>query len=337
VSSPPRTLHVANGTATTTLIGEAGIPGVSSIWADPLHEGPVPGDVSDERLIEIRAAYLAGHESSPQAAAEIAEELRRWRAAIDDDSAFDELVLWFEHDLFDQLNLIQVLSRIARKRPRPTAVSLICIGSFPGRQSFKGLGELTPGELTSLLETRLPVTEPQYALAERTWDAYRAPDPRPLQDLVRGDTSALPFLALALRRHFEEFPWTSDGLSRTERRVLELASPGPIDVRSAFDRMHDDETAFYIADGSFWTVVTELAAGIEPLVVLDVESTGSLPRHGTITLTDTSRSILTGQADRVTRCGIDRWLGGVHLTGHGPTWRWDSARSHIVRIPGEPR
>jgi hypothetical protein len=337
VSSPPRTLHVANGTATTTLIGEAGIPGVSSIWADPLHEGPVPGNVSDERLIEIRAAYLAGHEGSPQSASEIAEELRRWRAAIDDDSAYDELILWFEHDLFDQLNLIQVLSRIARKRPRPKAVSLICIGSFPGRQSFKGLGELTPGELTSLLETRLPVTEPQYALAERTWDAYRAPDPLPLQDLVRGDTSALPFLALALRRYFEEFPWTSDGLSRTERRVLELASPGPIDVRSAFDRMHDDETAFYIADGSFWTVVTELAAGIEPLVALDVESTGSLPRHGTITLTDTGRSILTGQADRVTRCGIDRWLGGVHLTGHGPTWRWDSARSHIVGIPGEPR
>jgi hypothetical protein len=32
-------------------------------------------------------------------------------------------------------------------------------------------------------------------------------------------TESLPFLAAALRRHLEEFPWTTDGLSRTERQI----------------------------------------------------------------------------------------------------------------------
>ena len=52
-------LHVANGHSTTGTIREAGIPGLLSIWADPLHEGPVPGDISDEELIDVRASHLA--------------------------------------------------------------------------------------------------------------------------------------------------------------------------------------------------------------------------------------------------------------------------------------
>ena len=45
-STATRFLHVANGTCTTKLIEAAGIPGALSIWADPLHDGPVPGGQS---------------------------------------------------------------------------------------------------------------------------------------------------------------------------------------------------------------------------------------------------------------------------------------------------
>jgi hypothetical protein len=122
-----RFLHVANGTATTDLIHAAGIPGSTSIWADPLHEGPVPARLTDEALLEVRARHLAGNDSGAALADTIAE-LRRWRQAIDDRASSDELVLWYEHDLFDQLNLIQLLARIGHERALdPTRVSLICI------------------------------------------------------------------------------------------------------------------------------------------------------------------------------------------------------------------
>ena len=71
--------------------------------------------------------------------------------------------------------------------------------------------------------TRAPVTDAQLALATRAWSAFRAPDPREIERLLETDTTPLPFLAPALRRHLEELPWTADGLSRTERRILELA------------------------------------------------------------------------------------------------------------------
>src|SRR5205823_7476541 len=110
----------------------------------------------------------------------------------------DELILWYEHDLFDQLNLIQLLTWI-REHLRPAKpVTLVCIGSFPGRPQFKGLGELTPDELASLFETRQPIDDAQYSLAELAWQAFRESTPEALDALARSNTAALPYLANAV-------------------------------------------------------------------------------------------------------------------------------------------
>jgi hypothetical protein len=317
-----RFLHVANGGATTNTIRKAGIAGTLSHWADVLTEGPVPA-VPDEELLRIRAGQLA-----PEGAFdEVVEELRGWRAAIDNDSAYDELILWYEHDLFDQLNLIQVLSWIGRNGSPSRRVSLICIGSFPGRPSFKGLGELTPAELASLLPARQPVSGGAYALAAAAWDAFRSPDPRRIEELLRDDTSALPFLAPAFQRYLEEFPSTVDGLSRSERRLLELVTNGPAEIRDMFPLMHRGETAFYITDGAFWTLLCDLRSLSPPLLAVTADGweREQLPR-GTVALTDTGREVLAGTIDRIRCCGLDRWLGGVHLGGTHPEWRWDPTK-----------
>jgi hypothetical protein len=365
-TSTTRFLHVANGTSTTRTLQAAGVPGSASIWADVLSEGPVPGDVSDDRLLELRARYLA--DDGDRAYHATLAELRRWRAAIDEVGSYDELILWYEHDLFDQLNLIQLLTHLAQTRPtaaRPAlasaapVVSLVCVDSFPGRPRFMGLGELQPGELASLLDTRQPIGDAQYALATRAWQAFRASDPRQIEALIgtlarqdgasgsaaegaaegaagggadgAADDAALPFLAAALRRHLEEFPATVDGLSRTERRLLELAHDGPIDIWTAFPRLHDGETAYYVTDRTFAQILRTLSGPATPLLAVDIVSqpAGQLPR-GTFTLTDAGRAVFAGTVDRVGRYGLDRWLGGVHLEGAGPMWRWDRADRRLV-------
>ena len=159
-------LHVANGHATTGLIEQSGVPGRTQIWADPLNEGPVPGNVSDDQLLTIRARFLA----SQYDASDAADDLRRWREAVDDNAGYDELVLWFEHDLFDQLNLIQLLAHLGRA-PRSKPITLICIDRYPGHPDFKGLGELEPRDLAALFKDRRPVDAAQIALATRAWSA----------------------------------------------------------------------------------------------------------------------------------------------------------------------
>ena len=319
-------LHVANGHATTGLIEQSGVPGRTQIWADPLNEGPVPGNVSDDQLLTIRARFLA----SQYDASDAADDLRRWREAVDDNAGYDELVLWFEHDLFDQLNLIQLLAHLGRA-PRSKPITLICIDRYPGHPDFKGLGELEPRDLAALFKDRRPVDAAQIALATRAWSAYRSPDPRAIEELLKSDTSALPFLAAALARHLEEFPSDADGLSRSERRLMEQAMTGPADIRAAFPRMHHGETAYYIADSWFVDRARELASASPALIDLSItaDQASGLPA-GTIALTRAGREVLEGASDRVAVCGIDRWLGGVHVQGHGRAWRWSARSGHLV-------
>jgi hypothetical protein len=331
-TAAPRTsrfLHVANGTSTTMTIEAAGIPGAVSIWADPLHDGPVPAGLSDDELIAVRG-YLPGPDDPPP---DPVIDVRNWRAVIERQDAYDELILWYEHDLFDQLNLVQLLTWIREHVPT-AVVSLICIGSFPGRPNFHGLGELTPAELATLLDTRLPVVDAQYDLAARTWRAFREPTPEPLDALRRSDTSALPFLSASITRFLQDYPWTTDGLSRTERRLLELAAGGPIDLHKIFPRMHDGEYSYYVSDMSLADLVESLSSAVPPLLGLTTAHEDDLRRlRGSVQVTEAGRAVLDGREDRVARCGIDRWLGGVHLQGRANLWRWDPQHDRIVRSP----
>jgi hypothetical protein len=329
-------LHVANGTATTALIEKAGIPGRRSIWSDPLYEGPVPGGISDAKLVDVRSRYLSNSDTDdvdqPLEDVDPVNDLRRWRETIAAHESYDELVLWFEHDLFDQLNLIQLLSWMREQIPAGKTVTLICIGSFPGRPAFKGLGELSPEELAPLFETRQPVSAAQYNLAVRAWRAFREPTPEALDEFRHTDTSALPYLAAALERFVQEYPWTIDGLSRTERRLLRLAEPGPIGVRTIFPRMHVDEHAYYVTDCSLGALVTTLSTTSPPLLaIVDGTTPDRWSLDRTVALTDAGREVVAGRRDRVA-CGMDRWLGGVHLQSGASVWRWDDQQRRICIV-----
>jgi hypothetical protein len=323
-------LHLANGSSVTSLIERAGIPGDLMLWCDVLHEGPVPGDILDSDLRKVRAAYLAGTSSGP-GFDQLLAELTSRDDAVAHRASRDEVILWFEHDLFDQLNLIQLLHELS-KPPKPsTPVSLVSVDRFPGRRTFKGLGELTPEELASLLGQRQPVSELHMELGRQAWSAFRASNPQRIEVFLQQDLSVLPFLGAALRRHLEEFPSVSNGLSRTEQRLLELASGPPIEIGDAFMRLHDSESCFYVGDTSFLRIVRELASLSPPLLALDGDdpSAEGLPR-ASIALTPAGQTVLFGQADRVRDWGIDRWLGGVHLDWRGPLWRWDHGLERLI-------
>jgi hypothetical protein len=311
------------------LIESAGIPGARSIWADPLYEGPVPGGLTDSELLDVRARYLAG--TAEEAEVDPVNDLRQWREAIRRHESYDELILWFEHDLFDQLNLVQLLTWIRTCLPAEKTVSLVCVGSFPGHPAFKGLGELSPEELASLLETRQRVGEAQYSLAERAWEAFRKPTPEGLDRLRHGDSAAMPYLSAAITRFLQEFPWTADGLSRTERRLLRLAYPGSISLSAVFPRMHQEEDVYYVTDLSLMSLTEALSRTSPPLLAFPSTRSddGDMFREP-VMLTETGRAVLEGRQDRVATCGIDRWLGGVHLQSDATVWRWDDLRQKMT-------
>ena len=122
--------------------------------------GPAPSGLSREDWRETRAKYLA--EAYDLNAEECCNSFIKQEAVLENFVDHDETILWFEHDLFCQINLIYLLDYFATRSSYETKLSLICINAFPGIEDFRGLGQLTGEQLASLFEGRRQVTEEQF-------------------------------------------------------------------------------------------------------------------------------------------------------------------------------
>jgi hypothetical protein len=101
-------LHITNGDSAKAAIEMAGLGGTVLPWQDVLHEGPVPAGLSLAQLRGIRAAFIANQGWGTYDTI-LAQFVQRDEIALRA-SEYEQVYLWFEHDLFDQLQLIQVLS-----------------------------------------------------------------------------------------------------------------------------------------------------------------------------------------------------------------------------------
>ena len=303
-------LHVLNGDATRLSLERSGVPGIFAVWADALHEGPVPGGLSATELRELRVRHFAAILQAP--VDELRAMVTAWDEGLERYGEHDEVVFWFEHDLFDQLILIRHLHWLSTLRRGSTRFSLICIGSFPGISNFTGLGELTPEQLATLFPQRAAISGAQIALGAETWNRFRAPTPHAFAQLLHDDTNSLPFLAGAVRRHLEDYPSQSTGLSRSERQMLEAIARGAASFGEIFVACQRTEERVYMGDTTFRAILNGLARARNPLV--------SFNGSGQAAVTATGSRVLAGQADHVALHGIDRWMGGVHLTP-GNVWR----------------
>ena len=324
-------LHITNGDSAGDTLRISELGGDVTIYADVLHDGPVPAGMSESSLREVRARFATDRYGIPYDDA--LDTLTRWDTAIARAAEHDEVILWFEHDLFDQLILVKLLEHFARHPP--AALSLICIDKFPSVEPFYGLGQLNAEQLASLFPYRQLVTPRQFELGTHAWRAFRSSNPENVEGLLDGDTSALPFLAAALRRHLEEFPGASNGLTRTERQTLRVAAATPSTAGELFKAMSPLEELPFFGDGSYFAIVRDLAAGERPLIQLGAggDAPGNLKavRDSTVFVTTTGQDVLDERNDRVRLNGIDVWRGGAHLTTDS-LWRWDGAK--LVRGNG---
>jgi hypothetical protein len=323
-------LHVTNGDHAGDKLRRF-VDGAVTITADPLHEGPAP-PVDGDVWYDVRARFLSNGDASFE---EIKAQLAEWDRAIVDGARSGGVVLWFEHDLFDQLQLVRTLDLIGGLEPAAlrSRVSLICIDRFPGVERFIGLGQLTVEQLATLVGTERPVTPEQYALASKTWKAFRSPDPRALFDIAVGlerDTT-LEFLQDALLRLFAEYPSTSNGLTQTAQLALETLTRGPMTCGALFAAAQSREDRPFLGDTIFFDTLRALGAVRVPLVSLSSSAAELDLRSHLVAITDAGRDVAAGRSDHVALNGIDLWRGGVHLAGTDSSpWRWDAGGETLV-------
>ncbi len=322
-------LHVTNGDIAAERIRNAGLPGEVLPWRDVLHEGPVPEGLGLHALSAVRARFIAAQGWAPlsEVEAELAERDSRFERFAD----HDEVVLWFEHDLYDQLQLLQVLDALAERGARPAKTFLVKVEDYLGRIPV----EHYPG----LFALRHQASPAHLALACRAWAAFRAPEPMAIPPLLDEDTHLLPFLADALRRQLEEFPSTADGLSRSEQQALAAISAGAATLGEAFRQAHHEgEERIFLGDTVFASYLERMSVGPPALLLFEDGTPLRAPRSeaeaegfwaARVRLTALGREVLAGEQDWLEIHPIDRWLGGVHLIP-GNLWRFDRETGQVL-------
>ena len=298
-------LIITNGGSAVDTLDRAGIPGEKLAWNDVLHDGPVPIGLGLDALATVRARYVAdcGWGSFDDVLADFRRRDSRLQRSPDD----DEVVLWFEHDLYDQLQLLQLLDWYGTPDRRPLRLSLICHARFVSMSS--------DDQVRADFARRPSITDEQIGLAMDAWAAVRAPTPEAVVEILNGDVSRLPFLGDALERFLEELPGR-DGLARSERQLLAAVADGADTITGAFVAAQEREAAVYLGDASFGRYAVRLAQGAAPLLQLDGE---------VLALTDIGRAVLEAREDRIRVNGIHRWWGGTRLAAES-LWRWDANR-----------
>ena len=325
------TLHVTNGDITADLLRRAGLAGDALVWADVLHEGPVPGGLDDDGLRRARAGFLAGVDGIDGDGIRRRFEDRDRTLAAGRDGRY---LLWFEADLYCQLQLAQILAALGALGVAPDRITLVCIGEYPGIAHFGGLGQLEPGQLPGLLGSAAALTPAAMELAGAAWSALRAGDPGGLGPVAASRSPQLRFLGEAFDRLGREYPSTRDGLSLTERRLLAAAAAEPgATAAAAFTGWGSGSPGRSWATLFGFRILARLAGARVPLV--EADPPGGVAAGTRLRVTEAGRRVLAGDADHVALNGIDRWVGGVHLHGETARWRWDEGTEAVKEaVPG---
>ena len=218
-------LHVTNGESAASTLRSASIDGVVLSWNDVLHVGPLAFDPAESR--RVRSRFLAGQGWGEASAIE--GDLARRDELL---ARADHVVLWFEHDVVDQLQLLQILSQIGPD----TEIELV--------QTDQYLGSLDTDELEGLRPGRRPLDPQTVAAARESWRAVLAGD-------LGQDVPGLPHLAPALQRFAEE-------PDRTKRQLLNALVKGPRTPVQLFLANQEQEEAIFLGDTWAYLFLYEL-------------------------------------------------------------------------------
>ncbi|MBK9166180.1 MAG: hypothetical protein IPM24_01810 [Bryobacterales bacterium] len=304
-------LHIIGGDPAAI---QSVFPGETVRWLDPLHEGPVPAGLALEALTAVRTPFLAA------AGLQRNGDLTARDAALARYREHQAIVLWFERDLHDQLQLIQALDWLLTRDRSAAEVSAVPLDQLPGVARRKVLGQLSPEQLEALYLQRKPVPLADLRYAAEVWQAFAAPSPVHLVSLASRSADAAVAKGVPLRL-LEQYPAVSNGLSRTERHILEAAASGAGRVEELFLAAQDREERVFLSEAAFRYHLERLEDVLTPLLLVE---------NGLAAVTVAGMHVLQGKLDAIALNGIDRWIGGVHLCGSEPVWRWDETNRKLV-------
>ncbi|YCO00942.1 DUF1835 domain-containing protein [Vibrio sp. VNB-15] len=321
-----RTLHVRCGHDIQQQLKTCGFEGDFLPMIDPLCIGPIPSN--EKGFVAIRAQYLVdtllpimGREDTLQDVAQFEQNnIKTLR-----DEKLERIVFWVEHDAYDQFMLLRGLALLENTKSK--VIEIIEFNQFPGTERFIGFGQLPAEAIRSCWQHRKPVSAKLLSQAARCWQALTSPTPDSLLDLIKHhELDCLPNIKTVLKRHLQELPHSSSGLSLTQRLALEILAKhsAPITVKDWFQQYLAKEPLPTLGDVMFYALLLPLAQYEEPLFTIN-ELEKNWWEHR-VSLSKQGQACLNGKC----RATQSYWVGGIH-NQRQDFWTWDHEQLSTLR------
>jgi hypothetical protein len=269
-----KTLHITNGTSLTTFLVKEKYEGEIITWHEMLCEGPTEKEIDAASFFEKRKTFLESVYEFEYDILKIRTEINKLNTI----NEYEEVVLWFEYDLFCHINLIAVISLLKQKRIG-IPIYLVCSGRVENEKGLKGLAELTAKQLSNHYQNKTKLTVDDIALAQKAWRIYCENDHNLLKPLIVRPSN-FKYLSICLKAHLKRFPDTRSGLSTLEYNILKLIKEHNIKSRHHLVGYVLHYQGYY---GYGDIQIVRLIDGLE-MFYLETEDTLTLNRKGYLVL-----------------------------------------------------
>jgi hypothetical protein len=233
--------HILNGDSLAVCFPEANIAGEIIVVREALIDGSVSGD-NLYAIWESRTKYLGIPEKEYYQ--NVVKEFEKINNAPDN----SEFNLWFEYDLFCQVNMWFVLSIINNmsitKKVYAVYTSHLDQNS---NQFWNGFGRATSNDLRICLANRTSLEVVDVRFGQYLWNAYKAQNLEALIRLSKDPAPAFPYLREVVQAHVDRFP--KDGSKgRPERVIEEIIKNGTTDFHKVFEKFWRRESIYGFGD-----------------------------------------------------------------------------------------
>ena len=209
-------LHITNGDQLTDYLHDLGFTDTIFTWQEMLCEGPTIPAIDSKEFFELRKSFLKDVYNIEVDEDDLFKELSK----LDNANSYNEIVLWFEYDLFCHINMIGVINLLHQKKIN-TKLSLVCSGRIKGEKNLKGLSELNHTQLLNHYKKRILLTDDDKKLAIALWRTYCGKDHNIFKPYII-QRSNFEYMGSCLKAHLKRFPDQQSGLSVIEANILKL-------------------------------------------------------------------------------------------------------------------
>lgn len=251
-----KTLHITNGDEFTAVLKTLDISGNIITWREMLCEGKTTPEVGSETFWRQRYEFL-NRAYKVTKDTFINRTLKEYRNLCNQKSQ-DEIVLWFNKDLFCQINMIAVLSWIKKNRSNAT-IYLIGSGVEKDSTPTPSLSTLDKAALEKLYKDRLLLNKDDIEYGDYIWQLYCENSPIRLQSAIKQNNSQLQYLTNVIQTHLHRFPSLKNGLNQLENKMLDKALYQNIKSKDLLvDAMLKDPGYYGYGDIQYYKIASKL-------------------------------------------------------------------------------